>query len=117
MYNKDLARLSEIRGSMMELLDEAKNLLRREASQDVFNRAKHTWIGNADVALGGGEFVDTHSHTFRKTLGELGVCEECLEVPCTCVDEGPENPNCSECEETPCVCEDEDEGGEEDDDG
>lgn len=113
MHNKDLERLSEIRSQMGDLLEEAKNLLRREAPEDVFNRAKAYWIGHIDTGLGGGNYIDTYDHTFLKTLSELGVCGECREVPCTCVDEGPENPNCSECEETPCVCDEDEESEEE----
>lgn len=110
MDNSDLAKLSDIRGQMMDLLAEAKNILRRDAPKELYTRARHTWISHIDVGLGGGEYVDRGDHTFRNALCELGVCAECMEVPCTCVDEGPENPNCSTCEETPCLCDEEDLG-------
>jgi hypothetical protein len=57
---------------MQELLSEASNLLQRN-NQRAYEAAKSYWIGHIDIALGGGNYVDTHAQTFEKTLKEIGV--------------------------------------------
>jgi len=71
----DYQRLCEIREEMMALLEEVKTSL-RHADHHVYERAQYTWIGNLDVALGGGSFMDTYDHTFEKTLKELDPVED-----------------------------------------
>lgn len=73
MDKEEKDRLRHIRQEMIDLLEEAKNIIRQHSGREIYNRAKHTWIGHLDVALGGGAFVDTHDNTFEKTLRELGI--------------------------------------------
>lgn len=73
---EDFKRLQDIRFKMIDLLDEAKNLIRQHAPREQFNRSKHTWINNIDAALGGGECIDTYDHTFEKALAELDPGDE-----------------------------------------
>jgi hypothetical protein len=75
MNQIDYDRLSEIRQEMMDLLEEASTLIRQE-DKNIHARAKAYWIGNIDVSLGGGKFMDTYSHTFEKTLNEISVDED-----------------------------------------
>jgi hypothetical protein len=70
-YNYD--RLTEIREQMVDLLEEAKNIIRLDAPRHVYDRAKAYWIGHIDVALGDGNYVDTYDVTFAKTLNEIDV--------------------------------------------
>lgn len=58
---------------MKDLLEEAKNLVRMNADKSTYERAKAYWIGEIDIGLGGGDYVDTYHHTFEKTLKELGI--------------------------------------------
>ena len=67
----DFERLQQIRSDMIDLLDEAKTILRQSASKHAYERAKAYWIGHIDTGLGGGSYVDTYDHTFEKTLNEL----------------------------------------------
>ena len=50
MNNFDLRRLVEIRREMIELLEEAKNLIRFNNIKK-YNAAKAYWIGSVDVGL------------------------------------------------------------------
>jgi hypothetical protein len=73
MQNYNFERLTEIREQMMELLEEAKNIIRQDAPRHTYERAKAYWIGHIDTALGGGNYVDTYDVTFEKTLNEIPV--------------------------------------------
>lgn len=66
-------RLFEIRKEMLNLLDEAKTILRQHASKSMYERAKAYWIGHIDVGLGGDEYINTYNTTLKTTLEELGV--------------------------------------------
>lgn len=72
MDKADKERLRAIRQEMVDLLEEASDILRQN-DRIIYNHVKHTWIGNLDVALGEGNFVDRHSETFAKTLKSLGI--------------------------------------------
>lgn len=72
MDKEDLKELVKIRHQMMDLLQNAQDLLRQNAPGITYERAKSYWIGHIDVALGCGDYVDTHDQTFEKTLRELG---------------------------------------------
>lgn len=76
MDKADHERLTDIRNDMVDLLEEAKNLIRKDANKSIYERAKATWIGDIDVGLGGGNFMDNHAHTFEKTLNELDPGDE-----------------------------------------
>ncbi len=69
-------RLVAIREEMLVLFEEAKSLMRMHTSPGQYQRIKYTWVGNLDVALGDGDFVDTHTETFKKTLDDLTPSEE-----------------------------------------
>jgi hypothetical protein len=71
----DHDRLKEIRSEMMDLLDEAKNLIRM-SDRFVYERAKAYWIGHIDTGLGGGQYVDTYDCTMEKTINELDPGDE-----------------------------------------
>ena len=64
-------RLCEIRSEMIDLLSEAKDILRR-GDRPIHERAKAYWIGQIDAALGGGDYVDSMV-SFVTTLNELGI--------------------------------------------
>lgn len=67
---EDIDRLKEIRTTMFDLLDEAKNLVRQHASKQEHERAKAYWFGQIDAALGDGEyFSDTHN--MQKTINSI----------------------------------------------
>jgi len=71
MNKEDVERLEDIRAEMMDLLDEAKNIIRQSGNKSVYERAKAYWIGHIDSGLGGGDYVDTYDYTFEKTIKEL----------------------------------------------
>jgi hypothetical protein len=68
-------RLQEIRQEMMELLEEAKTIV-RHSDKHIYERAKAYWIGHIDTALGGGAYIDTYDYTLEKTIDELTPDEE-----------------------------------------
>lgn len=67
-----LKELVEMREQMKDLLQNVKDHLRQNAPRSTYEQAKAYWIGHIDVALGGGDFVDTFDMTFEKTLKGLG---------------------------------------------
>lgn len=69
-------RLVAIREEMLALFEEAKSLMRMHTSPGQYQRIKHTWVSNLDVALGDGDFIDTHTETFKKTLDDLTPSDE-----------------------------------------
>ncbi len=71
MDKQDKERLVEIRNSMRDMLEEAGNIIRRDNSE-VYRRAKYTWIGNIDAAIGGGNFI-SNDLNMKKTLIELYI--------------------------------------------
>lgn len=71
MDKESYKRLVAIREEMMDLLHEAKEIMRREADAHTYQAAKSYWIGQIDVALGGGAFVDTYDTTMQKHLKQL----------------------------------------------
>jgi len=76
MDKADHDRLKEIRSEMMNLLEEASNLVRQHGGRSTYERAKAYWIGNIDTGLGGGAYVDTYSYTMEKTIKELSPNDE-----------------------------------------
>lgn len=77
---EDYDRLVDIRVEMMDLLEEAKNIIRMSGNRSVYERAKSYWIGHVDAGLGEGNYVDTYEYTMAKTIAELDpVPEEELE--------------------------------------
>lgn len=71
MDKADHDRLKEIRLEMMDLLEEAKDLIRQSGDKHTFERAKAYWIGHIDTGLGGGDYVDFNDYTMQKTINEL----------------------------------------------
>lgn len=76
MDKADHDRLKEIRSEMMDLLEEAKNLIRQNGDRFIFERAKAYWIGHIDTGLGGGDYVDFNDYTMQKTINELDPGDE-----------------------------------------
>ena len=79
---ESLDRLKEIRDEMLELLDEADRILRRDFGGLIYERAKSYWLAHVKMALTkdhgylGGSMVD-----FEDTLKEIeedGVEEDAL---------------------------------------
>lgn len=81
---EDIDRLNEIRNSMMDLLEEARNLVRCSGSKHEYERAKAYWIGHIDAALGVGNYMDLPCNLFT-TIGAIEATlpseddEECEE--------------------------------------
>lgn len=69
---ESLDRLEEIRDEMLELLDEADRILRRDFGGLIYERAKSYWLAHVKMALTkdhgylGGSMVD-----FEDTLKEI----------------------------------------------
>lgn len=67
---QELDRLKEIRSEMMDLLFEAKNIV-RQSDRVIYERAKAYWLGHIDTALGDGDYIDTYDYTMQKSIEEL----------------------------------------------
>jgi hypothetical protein len=67
----DYERLEEIRTQMIDLLEEAKNLVRMHAPRPVYEKAKAYWIGHIDCALDAGNYVTGPSYTMQDTLNDI----------------------------------------------
>ena len=78
MIKDDYDRLRDIRQEMIDLLDEAKNIIRME-DKHIYERAKAYWIGHIDRALGGGDYFDKYDCTMLKSINELGCEDEDME--------------------------------------
>lgn len=76
MINKtDHDRLKEIREEMMDLLREAVSII-RVADKHIYDRSKAYWIGNIDIGLGDGDYIDAYQFTMDKAIKELDPGEE-----------------------------------------
>lgn len=79
LNNSDLKKLIDIRNKISSSLYEAKYII-DHSSHDLIdkNKAKQ-FIGNIDIGLGNGDYVDKYEYTFAKFLLESGakICDEC----------------------------------------
>jgi len=74
-WNKeDKERLAEIRKEMIDLAEEAKDLIRMHGSRHDLDRAKGYYLGHILAALDNGEYME--SNTMLKYLEELGYDSE-----------------------------------------
>ena len=74
MRAEDHERLVEIKDEMKNMLEEAKELIRRNASDWVYNRAKSYWIGHIAMALDEEhDFMGSDGVTFQNTIDEVEV--------------------------------------------
>lgn len=76
MLNKqDHERLIEVREEMMNLLEEAKNIIQSSGERFLLEEAKAYWIGHIDSAIGGGNYIDNVC-TMEKTIIALDPCDD-----------------------------------------
>jgi hypothetical protein len=73
MNKVDKEALLDIHTSIMDLISEAKKLLKLEAPKAIYDRAEASWISDIETALGSGSYIDAYNSTFWMTLEELGV--------------------------------------------
>ena len=69
---EDHQRLVEIRQEMMDLIEEASNLV-RQADKHEYERAKAYWIAHIECAL---EKINPYDKTMEDTIRALEPCEE-----------------------------------------
>lgn len=90
---QDVERLAEVRKEMIDLAEEAKNLIRVNGERIDLERAKAYYLGSILAALDNGEYME--SNTLKKYLEDLGYdtdsesfeeeeeyCEEDSDSPC-----------------------------------
>jgi hypothetical protein len=74
---ENFSRLQEIHDELRDLLEEAKNIVRRGEDENEYERAKATWIGNIDTALDkDGDFLTGPTRTMQDTIDHLEPDEE-----------------------------------------
>lgn len=74
MRAEDHERLVEIKDEMKNMLEEAKELIRRNASDWVYQRAKSYWIGHIAQALDDeSDYMGSATVTFQNTIDEIQV--------------------------------------------
>lgn len=80
MRDNDIQRLQQIKNEIKELVIEATLILRRDAPDMVYERAKSYWIGHISTALDDeSDYMGTSQVTFQNTIDELGVSNEDVE--------------------------------------
>jgi hypothetical protein len=72
---QDWERLSEIRDEMADLLEEAKQLIRRSGDKFAYERARAYWLGDMDNALYDGKSWDGTCN-MEETIRALDPGEE-----------------------------------------
>ena len=97
-------RLGEIRTEVLELLEEAKIIIRQEDSH-AWERAKAYWWGHTATAMGSEEYYTQYETTILTTIREIAkdepICPSCgsMEYSEVLNDEGEECYECGECGE------------------
>lgn len=76
MNKLDHDRLVEIQETMVDLLEEAKTLVRQSGQKHVYERAKAYWIGHIATALSEeSDYIGKSMCTMEETINELEVEE------------------------------------------
>lgn len=77
MSRNDWSRLLEIQEEMLDLIDQAKTLVRRSGNVHEYECAKAYWIANIEMALSNEhDYVGHAGRTFAETIGALEPSEE-----------------------------------------
>jgi tRNA(Ile2) C34 agmatinyltransferase TiaS len=99
-------RLSEIRTEVLELLEEAKTIIKQDGTSHDWERAKAYWWGHTATAMGSEEYFTQYETTILNTIRDIAkdepICPSCgsMEYSEVMDDEGEECYECGECGET-----------------
>ena len=81
MNREGFDRLVEIQTEMVELLGEAKTLIRNSGNPYLYERAKAYWLAHCEIALTNNHsYLAGNSCSFEDTIKELRPCFEEEEI-------------------------------------